>query len=243
VESPAASYFISSDVNASNLTLAIDSSTTNTGLALAGDALLEMQRFAPPVRAGERLVPAISEVLERAQISVADLKLIVVAGGPGSFTGLRVGLSTVKGLAFGQAVPIVSISTLDVFAAQAPFSKGTVVPVVESRRSEVYAAFYKRDGGNLIPLSSAERLSYDALEKRLPDDALLIGPAAEALRTAYISLDRNIQFAPTPAHTLSLEWLIQLGRERFEKAGGDDLASLEPLYLQNFQPTPRKQRS
>jgi tRNA threonylcarbamoyladenosine biosynthesis protein TsaB len=224
-------------VNTRTLTLAIDTSTLSTGLALAADEPLETLRFAPPLMAGARLVPAISEMLARHEATLADISLLVLAGGPGSFTGLRVGLSTAKGLAFGQKMDLVLLNTLNVLAAQAPLSKGTVVPVVESRRQEVYAAFYRRDGENLLPQGAAERFSYEALLERLPDDAMLIGPACKKLKLACMAQERHFHFAPDPAHTLSMEWLIQLGREQFRKSGSEDPMSLEPLYLQSFQPT------
>jgi tRNA threonylcarbamoyladenosine biosynthesis protein TsaB len=85
--------------------LAIDTSTRQTGLALAVDGLLELRRFAPPRNAGQWLLPAVADMLEAYGLKAEQLDLIVLANGPGSFTGLRIGLASAKGLALGGGGP------------------------------------------------------------------------------------------------------------------------------------------
>lgn len=219
------------------LTLAIDTSTSVTGVALAGGSLLELQRFAPPAQAGVALAPAIESLLARQGFAPGDLELIVLAAGPGSFTGLRIGFSTAKGLAFGCGASLAAVSTLETLAWQAPTREGLVVPVVEARKDEVHCGAWRRRGATLVRERAPERVAVAALLEGLPDDALLVGPAVESLRSAALHLDRHLALADGPANALSLEWLLDLGRQRFARHGGDDPATLEPDYLHAFQPT------
>lgn len=229
-------------MKSSPLTLAIDTSTLVTGLALAGETLLELQRFAPPARAGEALAPALQSMLARQNLTPKSIELVVLSAGPGSFTGLRIGLSTAKGLAFGCGAALSAVSTLEVLAWQAPLREGLVVPVIEARKDEVHRAAWRRSGPTLVRETAPERVTVERLLAELPDDGLLIGPAVAGLREAALHGERHLSLADGPANAVSLEWLIELGRQRFEKHGGDDPATLEPDYLHAFQPTPSRGR-
>jgi tRNA threonylcarbamoyl adenosine modification protein YeaZ len=223
-------------------TLAIDTSSLITGVALAGDGLLELQRFAPPAQAGQALAPAIGGMLARQGLRAGDLELIVIASGPGSFTGLRIGLSTAKGLAFGCGAALAAVSTLEVLAWQAPRREGLVVPVIAARKGEVHCGRWRRRGPALLREGLPERLSVAELLAGLPDDALLIGPAVEDLRPLALHEERHLDLAEAPCNGLSLEWLLELGRQRYLHDGGDDPASLEPDYQQAFEPTAARGR-
>ncbi|MBT3274727.1 MAG: tRNA (adenosine(37)-N6)-threonylcarbamoyltransferase complex dimerization subunit type 1 TsaB, partial [Spirochaetales bacterium] len=89
-------------------------------------------------------MPAIKSLLDEAGISLSDLQLIVCAGGPGSFTGLRIGMATAKGLSAGAGVPVVSIPTLDAMAYGLDWFEGLVLPVIDARKKRIYVAEYRR---------------------------------------------------------------------------------------------------
>ena len=224
------------------LTLAIDTSTLHSGIALAGEWIHEIQRFGPPLRAGERLAPAIAEVLQRQELEPRDLDLLVLANGPGSFTGLRIGLSTAKGLAFGLDLPLAAVSTLDVLAWQCPVRSGRVYPVMEARRGEVYTAAYERRGPALTREGDFLRRGHAEFLADLPAGAMVCGPAVEQLREAAMRLESHVELADPPDNQLSLPWLIRLGRERFDRQDSEDVANLEPFYLQSFTPTRGRSR-
>ncbi len=210
---------------------------------LAGDGLLEQHSFAPPLRAGEELAPAIDTMLKRQQLRVTDLELIVHANGPGSFTGLRVGLATAKGLAAGGNVPLVDVCTLDVLAWQSANSDRIVRPVMPARRGEVYTAPYQAECGCVKRLGEFQWLSHESFLSAVEEDALVLGPAVAELRQQDVApLPRRLRLADAADCELSLAWLCELGRRRFQEYGAADLDGLEPLYLQEFRPTRGRRR-
>ena len=105
----------------------------------------------------EIILPLVDSVLRRAGIELSDVAGIAVSIGPGSFTGVRIGLSTVKGLAYGTGMPAVGISTLQAIAARVAGFEGRVCPILDARKGEVYAAVFRIHGSQL------ERLTQDAL--------------------------------------------------------------------------------
>lgn len=223
--------------------LAIDTSTRHTGVALRAGAVLAFRRFSPPLNAGEQLLPAIHELLQAYHVGPGDLDLIVLANGPGSFTGLRIGLATAKGLAFQGKAALVPVSTLETLAWQAPTRRGHVFPLMDARRGEVFSACWRREGESLIPLEETRRLPIPDLLATLPADALLLGPSLLEQRAAFLDTGHHPQLAEDPDCLLSLPWLLRLGERRWERQGGEDPDSLEPDYLFDFQPTPGKVRA
>jgi len=224
------------------LVLALDTTTRLTGVCLWQDGLLEMRRFAPPLTAGEELLPAVDTMLRARGLVPADLALVTLANGPGSFTGLRIGLATAKGLVFGGRAALVPISTLEVLAWQAPLRQGLVYPVVEARRGEVFTACWRRDGETLEAVEGPRRLEISQLVEELPEGALVIGPALVAQRAAFAPKGRALHLAPDADCQLSLPWLAELALRRWREVGGADADELEPDYLFEFTPTPGKVR-
>jgi tRNA threonylcarbamoyladenosine biosynthesis protein TsaB len=125
------------------LLLAIETATRATGVALlrGGELLAEERRDDGP--AAEVLLPAVDAVLARAGAVLADIETFAVSIGPGSFTGLRIGLATVKGFCFGGASRVVPVPTLAALARGAPAGTGTAVAVLDARRGERYAAAFR----------------------------------------------------------------------------------------------------
>lgn len=224
------------------LRLAIDTSTLQTGLALADESLLELRRFGASLKAGSHLVPAIDRLFLDHKRRLEDLKAIILVIGPGSFTGLRIGLATAKGLALAKDIPLVPVSSLEVLARQAPLGNGTVIPVITARKGEVYHGSWKRDGGNLSRMADPGRCSHANLLADLPDDAFLVGPALAALRPELATLDREVATAAEQDCQISLPWLLELGRIKLQREGAAEPALLEPEYMQAFQPTTGRKR-
>src|SRR2546428_9468073 len=130
--------------------LAVETSTLAGGAALL-DGELVVGEYALDVSRthSERLMGAIDRLLTDAGWTVRDLEGLAVSVGPGSFTGLRIGLSTVKGLALALSIPIVAVPTLDAMAALLPFAALPVCPVLDTSNSEVYALLYQWDGAGM----------------------------------------------------------------------------------------------
>src|SRR3989442_166155 len=130
--------------------LAVETSTLAGGAAVL-DGELVVGEYALDVSRphSERLMGAIDRLLTDAGWTVRDLEGLAVSVGPGSFTGLRIGLSTVKGLALALSIPIVAVPTLDAMAALLPFAALPVCPVLDARKREVYASLYRWDGAGM----------------------------------------------------------------------------------------------
>ncbi len=203
------------------LTLGIDTATDVCAVALLdGDRVLFEATLDVPRSHGRRLAPIVAQAFEHTGRATAALGLIAVSAGPGSYTGLRIGMSTAKGLALATGAAVVAVPTLQALAATAGLD-GPVVAVLPSRRGEVYAAAYSGDD----EVSSPTALATEAVADWLPTDLAGIGgPSADRLADVRPGL-RRLDLRP------SAVVVARLGRRRHHASGGDDLAALEPLYL------------
>src|SRR5262250_2332144 len=148
--------------------LAVESATLSGGAALLdGDRLLGEITLNIAITHSERLLAAVDRLLGDCGMAPADLEGLAVSVGPGSFTGLRVGLATVKGLAMAPDLPVAPVPTLDALAARLPFADAPVCPILDARKGEVYLSLYRWDGAAmsrewdylaLPPRAAAERL-------------------------------------------------------------------------------------
>ena len=156
--------------------LALATATAGGGIALLrGDAVVAERTLPEAVPTSEALLPAIDALLAETGTGIAALAGYAVSIGPGSFTGLRVGVATVKGLAFDANQPVAAVPTLAALALAAPPGEGPVVALLDARRGEVYAAGYAAPG-QLEPEVLAEGL-YDAgtIAARLPAKCRRVG--------------------------------------------------------------------
>jgi tRNA threonylcarbamoyladenosine biosynthesis protein TsaB len=175
--------------------LGIDTATAHASVAIVENGRLvseKIHRPKVPIAAStggsrndhaENLLPLIESALQGAALSLSDLSGCAVAIGPGSFTGLRIGLSTVKGLCYGSGIPIAGVSTLHAIAARISDFRGVICPVLDARKKEVYAAMFHAGAGRLERLSDDVAVSCDRLGEllRLFDPAepiLLAGDGA-----------------------------------------------------------------
>lgn len=147
--------------------LGLDTSIAVASVAISEDGRIVAEDFYPRQGMAERsgnksnhaeiILPLINSVLQRAGTELNNVAGIAASIGPGSFTGVRIGLSTVKGLAYGTGMPAVGISTLQAIAARVAGFEGMVCPILDARKGEVYASIFRKDGDHL------ERLTADAL--------------------------------------------------------------------------------
>jgi tRNA threonylcarbamoyladenosine biosynthesis protein TsaB len=172
------------------LILAIESATSAPSVALlAGSEVLALRAAAANAVAAEVILPAIEAVLAEARLTLADVTLFALAIGPGSFTGLRVGLATVKGLAFGSACPVAPVPTLAALCFQAGSSQAPVAALLDARRGEIYAAAYGpgRDGSGEEALVPEGLYTPDALAAQLPAGCRCSGDGAELHAAALLA--------------------------------------------------------
>ncbi len=218
--------------------LAVDTSTPQAALALIdGEALVAEARL--PTRAGEaeRLLPAIDRLLADASLALGDLDGLGVAIGPGSFTGLRIGLATVKGLALGSGLPVAGIASLDALAWQVPWPALPVVPLLPARRGEVYGARFEPDGAGGARRSVADlALDLEGVVRLVGDGpVLLVGPGADAWRAPLADrLGGRARFAPAGLVAPRGLAVARLAADRLAGGQADPIERLVPRYVRSF---------
>lgn len=209
--------------------LAVETSTLAGGVALLdGDRLVAEYVLDVSVTHSERLMATVERVLQDARWGAEDLQGLAVAMGPGSFTGLRIGVSTVKGLAFALDVPVAAVPTLDAFASRLPFAALPVCPVLNARRGEVYACLYRWDGG-MRRAWDYLALPPGALAARLTEPTVVVGDGAASIVSPHARPGPPSLRVPSPAA------IGFLGLERLRAGEVVKPAELAPLYLRPSQ--------
>ena len=206
--------------------LAVDTSTMAGGVALlddervVGESLLDVR-----TTHSERLMLAVERALADAQWAAKSLDGFAVAIGPGSFTGLRIGLAAVKGLAFALGRPIAAVPTLDAMAAGLAWPSRPVCPVLEARKGEVFASLYRWDGTEMRREWDYLSLSLEGLAARLTEPVIGVGDAGALVRSPWMTLAQPLRRGASAA---VVGWL---GHQRLRRGETVSPAQLVPLYL------------
>lgn len=218
--------------------LNIETSTTNCSVALSknGEVIALKEDNSLEYSHAERLHVYIDEVLKTAQISKNQLDAIAISKGPGSYTGLRIGVSAAKGLCFALNIPLISVSTLEALAHQIENPKGTIVAMLDARRMEVYSAIYDVQY-NLVRSTKAEVLNPESYQELLElSSVYFIGNGVQ--KTKAIITHKNAQFVDNKLP--SAKQMCALSFERFKTKDFEDVAYFEPFYLKDFIAFPSK---
>lgn len=187
------------------------------------------------------LTTLMDNVLRDSGFSWGDLEAVAVAKGPGSYTGLRVGVSTAKGICYAIDKPLIAVSTLEAMFLQVKgfFSAGTLFcPMIDARRMEVYAAVFDKEGGLVQPTQAIilQDDSFDPLFQSAP--VVFFGDGANKCKSLFsekenaVFIDEDIR---PSARTVGL-----LAATAFEKGAFEDLSSFEPYYLKDFMTPPTR---
>jgi len=214
--------------------LGIDTSTSCGSVGLVDDEeIISEYLLDTPVTHSERLLGSIALVLKEARLEIGDLGGWAISLGPGSFTGLRIGVSTVKGLAFATQKPVAGVSTLDVLASQISPTPYNICPIIDARKQEVYTAFYRYEEGNLLRRQSAyQAIGPEDLVKSIKERVIFIGNGVktygEYLRDSLKSL---AIFPPFSTHFPRGSVVAKLGFELLRRGEYLDLSSFTPIYI------------
>jgi tRNA threonylcarbamoyladenosine biosynthesis protein TsaB len=216
------------------LVLAVETATPVGSVSLVSEQGLIQERGSGTVTTHSIwLLPAIRDMLASARLILEEVDGFAVSSGPGSFTGLRIGLSVVKGLSLATGKPVVAVSTLDAMAELVPFCRHLVCPLLDARKKEVYAALYRfpsrgsvrRDSDNLV-------LAPSNLAQLIKEKVLFLGNGAQLHRDLLADLlGKNARFASARFRHPKAAAVGQLGLRRLAQAKTDDLDGLEPLYV------------
>jgi tRNA threonylcarbamoyladenosine biosynthesis protein TsaB len=217
------------------ITLAIDCATETVGLALLdGEEVLAEFYLGPGRHHAEVLLPALEQLLLLSEIPMEKIDLLACTTGPGSFTGVRMGVATVKGLALAIGKPIVGVSTLETLAMNAFPAPGLVCPLLDARRDQVYAGLYRMGPDGFPEIVTPERLTdiVHWLRDLPPDDIKLIGDGAVRYR------DRILESRPgwcVPRgggkHSLHASAVGMMGMHRYSQGRDEDPLIFSPKYL------------
>jgi tRNA threonylcarbamoyladenosine biosynthesis protein TsaB len=223
--------------------LGIDTATSSASAALLenGAIVADEIRVQPKVGHAEIVLPLVQCVFSRTGTALSDLDAIAVSIGPGSFTGLRVGLSTVKGMAYGGRLRVAGISTLLALASRAVTTDGLICPMLDARKKEVYASFFRSTDGSLKRLTEDGLLPIDALVDQARSFAggeaiFFTGDGAKLYWGALVSsLGAGICFCDGADYPSLAAAVARLGEQYLHRSEGDFLASLMPVYLRLAQ--------
>ncbi|MBZ9729537.1 tRNA (adenosine(37)-N6)-threonylcarbamoyltransferase complex dimerization subunit type 1 TsaB [Salegentibacter sp. JZCK2] len=214
------------------LILCLETATTNCSVALSQDgAIVALKEDkSNNYSHAEKLHVFIDEILKENNLSVADLNAIAVSKGPGSYTGLRIGVSTAKGLCFSLDIPLISIATLASLAAQIKLEKGFVIPMLDARRMEVYSAVFDK-GLNEIRETKAEVLDKNSFAEFLEKDrTAFLGNGVEKFEAIFAHPNAEFITDKLP----SAREMCSLAEAKYKISDTEDVAYFEPYYLKDF---------
>ncbi|MDD2401413.1 MAG: tRNA (adenosine(37)-N6)-threonylcarbamoyltransferase complex dimerization subunit type 1 TsaB [Clostridia bacterium] len=222
------------------IVLGIESATPVASVAIVSDnKLLGEIMLNTGLTHSEQLLPLIDDLLKQVRVSLMDLDGIAVAGGPGSFTGLRIGMATAKGLAQGTEKPLVSVSTLLAFAFLQAGRPGLVAPLMNARKNEVYTALYKFEGEEYEQLEPEQAIGPQEWAQKLDSYQKPVLLSGDGVKDYFDVWKQNLgEKAIFPSNLFltargaSVAWL---GQQRLKRGEKDDLFDLKPKYIRSSE--------
>ena len=214
------------------LVLGIETATVMGSVALVagGGELLGEITLRNHESHSERMLPALEWLLTTLGLSLRDCAAVAVSQGPGSFTGLRAGIATAKGLAFSLGVPLFGISTLEALAANAPPAAEPVCAVLNARRGEVFYALFRRGPTGPQRLEPDRLVPLRSFADELPDDCLVLGELP-ATFCEMLPPGRGVRYAPAHLGHPRAAVIATLGSAARGASRASELTTLMPHYL------------
>jgi len=219
--------------------LALDTSTRVIGVAVYdGVRVLSENSWLSQNYHTVELAPTVQNALRSIGSKMTEVNAVGVAIGPGSFTGLRIGLALAKGLAFSRKIPIIGIPTLDILAAAQPISDMVLACVLEAGRSRFAVGWYLASGSVWLPKGEIENLTINSFVEQVQRPTQICGELDEAIIARLSSLDETINLAHPFQSVRRPAVLAELAWERFKENDFDEPATLRPIYLHHGTPIP-----
>jgi len=215
--------------------LAIESSAAAASVAVFDDdKLLGQIDLDPRLRSARTLAPALAQIVRDAGWTPADVQLVAAGVGPGSFTGLRLGVMTAKAFAYATGAEILGVGTLDAIAARAPADTSRIAAVIDAQRGELYCGTFLRSAAGAIePTAAIEILSVEQWIASLSAGCVVTGPALVKLdeQVQAAAATRGAQIAPRASWHPTAEAIGRLAFARHTAGARGDVWQLAPLYL------------
>ena len=222
------------------LILNIETSTKNCSVSIAseGNVLVLKELNEGSYSHAEKLHPFIQEALTDANVSLKDIDAIAVSKGPGSYTGLRIGVSSAKGLCFSLDKPLISVDTLKSLATSITIEKGLLVPMLDARRMEVYSCVYNSDNEQIRKIE-AQIINEKSFAEYLEDNIVyFLGDGAAKCKDTITH--KNAVFIEDKFP--SAKEMAKLSFNKYKIGNIEDVAYFEPFYLKDFVATVQKKR-
>ncbi|MCS7215650.1 MAG: tRNA (adenosine(37)-N6)-threonylcarbamoyltransferase complex dimerization subunit type 1 TsaB [Thermodesulfovibrio sp.] len=215
--------------------LGIDTSTKYAGVAVLEDGILLAQSTMQFMAShSEKLLPEIAHILEIMNIPIETIDYYAITVGPGSFTGLRVGISTIKGLCFVTQKKVVPVSTLEVIAWQFPYCEYQICPMLDARKKEVYTALFRWKNEKITRIKEDSVLGIDALIEWIKEKTIFVGKGAEIYRGILIEkLDSYAILSPLIYSVPNPQVVAYIGLQRINESL--DVKNLKPKYLRKSE--------
>ena len=218
------------------ITLAFDSTAKAASVAVCDDEkLLALYNIDNGLTQSELLLPMAENMLKNLKLSFTDVDLLTAAVGPGSFTGVRIGVALVKGIAFGRDIPCVAVSTLDALAENLAGLDGIIVPCMDARRQQVYTATYRCKDGKLEKLTPDRAIAITELAAELKEygdePIYLCGDGYEVAKRGLTAEGVTVKHTPELLITENAYSIARIAKRKYDT--GEYMSDLEiaPTYL------------
>lgn len=221
--------------------LHIETSTKNCSVSISENGTLShlKELNSGGYSHAEKLHPFIQDCLKEAGLSIKDIDAIAVGKGPGSYTGLRIGVSAAKGLCFANDIPLIAINSLEILSKSCSIDKGLIAPMIDARRMEVYSAVFDQDH-HWIRETEAEIIDENSFIDLLENGPVyFLGDGAE--KCQEVITHSNAIFIENAFP--SAKEMTSISYEKYEHQDFEDVAYFEPYYLKDFVVTPQKKKS
>lgn len=211
--------------------LNIETSTKNCSVALAkeGETIVCKEIAEMGYSHAEKLHVFIEEILAEANLKFSDINAIAVSQGPGSYTGLRIGVSAAKGLCYALDIPLIAVDTLEVLASQVAIEEGLIIPMIDARRMEVYSAIFDKNHQKIRD-TKAEILTEESFSD-MNETIYFVGDSSQKAKT-LLQKD-NFVFVDDVIYP-SAKQMTKKSYTLFTKNRFEDVAYFEPFYLKDF---------
>jgi len=213
--------------------LAVDTATTSCSVAIVDEtSLLSEFTIDREETHSRHLMDMIKAVMTMAGLNFSDLDGFAVTRGPGSFTGLRIGISTIKGLVVASKKPVVGISSLKTLAFQVSSSRDLICPILDARKGEVYFVRYRYINGHLIKQTKERVATPDKAVDDLKESCLFVGNGALLYKEMILEkMGEFASFAPMIQNTIRASTIAYLSMAKFENNDTDDIEKILPYYI------------